>query len=192
MISHLTGKIIFRGDRFVVLETAGVGYHIYTTPDVLRSLPKDKDEQFSLWTHHYVRETIMELYGFPERSELQFFEMLINISGIGPKGALGVMAVAPIDTLRQAIAHGDTTYLTKVSGIGKRIAEKIVLELKDKLGGSDLVHGGKLLKEDQDAVDALQSLGYSMSEAREALKLVSSDISGTSEKIKEALKKLGK
>jgi Holliday junction DNA helicase RuvA len=191
MISHLKGKIIFRGDRFVVLDVSGVGYHIYVTPDALRRLPKEGGE-ISFWTHLYVRENIMELYGFFERSELQFFEMLISISGIGPKGALGVLSVASVDTLRKAISAGDTSYLTKVSGIGKKIAEKIVLELKEKLGGADFISGSETLQEEQDAIEALQALGYSMSEAREALKQISVDISGTSARVKEALKNLGK
>jgi Holliday junction DNA helicase RuvA len=118
--------------------------------------------------------------------------MLISISGIGPKGALGVLSVASVDTLRKAISAGDTSYLTKVSGIGKKIAEKIVLELKEKLGGADFISGSETLQEEQDAIEALQALGYSMSEAREALKQISVDISGTSARVKEALKNLGK
>ncbi|PIR57852.1 MAG: Holliday junction branch migration protein RuvA [Parcubacteria group bacterium CG10_big_fil_rev_8_21_14_0_10_38_31] len=191
MITHLTGKIILKGDKFAVLDVNGVGYHVYATFDTLRRLPKDDDGNLSFWTHLYVRENIMELYGFATHSELKFFEMLIGISGIGPKGAMGVLAVAPIDTLRQAIASGDTTYLTKVSGIGKKIADKIVLELKDKLGGSDYSPVGGMLKDDQDVIEALQSLGYSLNESREALKKIPDDITGTNNRIKEVLKNLG-
>ncbi len=192
MITHLTGKIILKGDKFAVLDVSGVGYHIYTTLDTLRRLSKSSDENVSFWTHLHVRENIMELYGFASHSELKFFEMLIGISGIGPKGAMGVLAVAPLDTLRQAIASGDTTYLTKVSGIGRKIADKIVLELRDKLGGSDYVSVGGMLKDDQDVIEALQSLGYSLNESREALKQISDDVVGTNNRIKEVLKNLGK
>lgn len=191
MISHLTGKIILKGEKFVVLDVSGVGYNIYTTLDTLRRLPKGGDESVSFWTHLYVRENIMELYGFASHSELKFFEMLIGISGIGPKGAMGVLSVAPIDTLRQAIASGDTTYLTKVSGIGKKIADKIVLELRDKLGGANYMPVGGMLKDDQDVIEALQSLGYSLNESRDALKQIPDNIVGTNNRIKEVLKNLG-
>jgi len=191
MISRLIGKIILKGEKFVILDVNGVGYYVYTTLDTLRRLHKDDDENFSFWTHLYVRENIMELYGFAEYSELKFFEMLIGISGIGPKGAMGVLSVAPIDTLRQAISSGDTTYLTKVSGIGKKIAEKIVLELKEKLGGADYAPVGGILKDDQDVIEALQSLGYSLNESREALKQIPDNVAGTNNRIKEVLKNLG-
>lgn len=192
MISYLTGKIIFKGDRFAILDVNGVGYHVYTTLDSLRRLNAGKGETVSLWMHLHVRENLMELYGFDNQAELQFFEMLIGISGIGPKGALSVLSVAPIDSLRQAIASGDTSYLTKVSGIGRKIAEKIVLELKEKLGGVDFVGPDKELKEETDVLEALRSLGYSTSEARGALKSVPQEVSGISARVKEALKLLGK
>jgi len=192
MISYLTGKIIFKGDRFVVMDVNGVGYHIYTTLDNLRKLDAGKSGTVSLWTHLHIRENLMELYGFKNQAELQFFQMLINISGIGPKGALNALSVAPIETLRTAIVSGDTSYLTKVSGIGRRIAEKIVLELKEKLGGADFVGTSEELKDEADAIEALQSLGYSIHESREALKQVSQEINGASARVKEALKLLGK
>ena len=135
-------------------------------------------------------ETSLDLYGFLEQPELEFFEMLITISGIGPKSALGILSVAPIDTIKHAIASGDTSYLTKVSGIGKKNAEKIVVELRDRLGGA-YSSAGTMLKEDADVIAALQSIGYSLKEARDALKGVSKDTTGTNEKIREALKQLG-
>ena len=118
--------------------------------------------------------------------------MLIGISGIGPKGALGVLAVAPLDNIKKAISSSETNYLTKVSGIGRKTAEKIVLELRDKLGGMGGAEGGGILKEDQDVLGALQSLGYSLSEAREAMKQIPDGTEGTNNRIKEAFKNLGK
>ncbi len=168
MISHLTGKVLMRGDKFIALDVNGVGYKIFVMPDTLKEARKNPDG-FSVWTHLHVRETALELYGFLQYAELEFFEMLIQISGIGPKSGLGVLAVAPLDTLKRAISSGDTSYLTKVSGIGRKIAEKIVLELREKMGGLDLGEtGNAMLKEEGDVLDALQSLGYSLSEAREA------------------------
>ena len=124
------------------------------------------------------------------RSELELFEMLISISGIGPKSAIQIMGLAGVETLKKAISSEDVSYLTKVSGIGKKTAQKIVLELKDKLGAGEAHHKGEL-REESDAVLALQSLGYSQGEAREALKEVGEKTKGAGARIKEALKILG-
>jgi len=192
MIAKIKGIVDFVGNGFVVLDVSGIGYKIYASVETMRMLGKKKDSEISLWTHQAVRENSLDLYGFTERAELEFFEMLITISGIGPKSALGILNVAPIDTLRKAVSSGDTTYLTKVSGIGKKIAEKIVLELQDKLGAIDVMTGGTpALKEETDAMEALMSLGYSQAEAREALKNIDDGVAGTNEKVKAALKNLG-
>jgi Holliday junction DNA helicase RuvA len=134
-----------------------------------------------------VREDALDLYGFLNREELEFFEMLINVSGIGPRSALAILGIASIETLRKAIGTGDTSYLTKISGIGRKTAEKIVIELRDKMG-KEL--GGGSLQVELDALEALKSLGYSQNEARETLKKVSPN-TNTNTKIKEALKILG-
>lgn len=191
MISCIEGKVILKGERFVIIETDGVGYRVFVGPSVFVKIGKNND-RIKLWTHLHLREDSVELYGFLEYAELEFFETLIQISGVGPKSALGVLNVAPLDTLKHAIASGEISYLTKVSGIGKKIAEKIILELRDKLGKIGYTGEKAFLKEEEDALRALRSLGYSYSEAREALKQVPSKISGTQERVKESLKILGK
>jgi len=192
MIQQIKGTVEFIGAGYAVVSASDIGYKIFTTPGTLQTLSKET-EKVALWTHLAVRENSMDLYGFLEHAELNFFEMLITISGIGPKGALGILSIASIDTLKQAISSGDTTYLTKVSGIGRKNAEKIVLELKDKLGSGDIYQGNdENLKEESDTLEALVALGYSQHEAREALKNISKDTASTNEKIKEALKSLGK
>jgi len=190
MISHIRGEILLKGDRFIIIDVSGVGYKVYVSVETIRKIAA-KGEEASFWTHLAVREDALDLYGFNEYAEVELFELLIGISGVGPKSALGIMGVAPVDTLKTAIASGDTTYLTKVSGIGKKNAEKIVLELSDKLGVLKVEGVEGTMKEDSDVVDALQSIGYSVAEAREALKKVPEDIKGTSERIKETLKYLG-
>ena len=191
MLSHIIGKILLKGDKFIIVDVSGVGYKVYVSIDTLRELG-DKGGEISLFTHLSVREDALDLYGFTLYAEVELFEMLIGISGVGPKSALGIMGVAPLDILKTAIASGDTTYLTKVSGIGKKNAEKIILELRDKLGAIENSGANGLLKEESDAIDGLASLGYSIVEAREALKEIPQEIKGTSERIKEALKHLGK
>jgi holliday junction DNA helicase RuvA len=170
----------------LIVETGGVGYKINVSPDTLSKTKKLNDEIF-LFIHTHVREDILDLYGFLDYPELEFFEMLINVSGIGPKGALAILSIASIETLRKAIGTGDTSYLTKISGIGKKTAEKIVIELRDKMGEQEK---GSSMQGELDAMEALKSLGYGQSEIREALKKVSPD-SNTNAKIREALKILG-
>ncbi len=186
MIGSIRGKITLKTDKFLIVEAGGVGYKVAVSPDSISRINKPSDE-ILLWIHTHVREDILDLYGFLDRSELEFFEMLISVSGIGPKGALGILSTTTIETLKTAVRTGDTGYLTKISGIGRKTAEKIVIELRDKLG-KDIE--GASLREEMDALEALKSLGYSQNEAREALKEVDSSLS-TNAKIKSALKILG-
>lgn len=189
MIGSIKGQIILKTDKFIIVETSGVGYKINVSPDTLSKL-NNKDSEIFFWIHTHVREDILDLYGFINREELEFFEMLINVSGIGPKGALSILSVASIDTLKRAISTGDISYLTKVSGIGKKTAEKIIIELRDKMQNkTEEEKTGTSLRDELDALEALKSLGYSQNEAREALKKVSSD-ANTNTKIREALKVL--
>lgn len=190
MIAQLTGTIAITESDSVIIQAGGVGYRVYVSSDTHRVLVREKNNEVTLWTHLAVRENAMDLYGFSARSELDFFELLIDVPGIGPKSALAILSLATTETLQQSIVSGDTTYLTKVAGIGKKTAEKIVLELKDKLGG--LEGDGPDLKNETDAVSALRSLGYSLAEARDAVKAVPQNITGTSERVREALKLLGK
>jgi holliday junction DNA helicase RuvA len=189
MIGSIKGKIILKTEKFLIVETGGVGYKISVSPDVL-SKTKKIDDEISLWIHTHVREDVLDLYGFLNREELEFFEMLINVSGIGPKGALAILGIASIETLRKAIGTGEISYLTKISGIGKKTAEKIIIELRDKVANKVSEKGGNSLQDELDALEALKSLGYSQNEAREALKKVSPD-TNTNIKIREALKILG-
>ena len=186
MIGSIKGKIIFKNDKFLIIETNGIGYKINVSPGTLLKAKKTGDK-ISFWTHLHVREDALDLYGFLDRKELEFFEMLINVSGIGPKSALAILSIASIEILKKAINANDTSYLTKISGIGRKTAEKIVIELRDKIGEEKT--GGSLQYE-LDALEALKSLGYTQSEAREALKKVSAG-SDTNAKIREALKILG-
>ena len=183
MIGSIKGKIILKNEKFLIVETNGVGYKINISPNSL-SETKKLDSEISLWIHSHVREDAFDLYGFTDYKDLEFFEMLIGVSGIGPRSALVILSIASIETLKKALKTSDISYLTKISGIGKKTAEKMIIELRDKLGEekSDISLKGEL-----DALEALKSLGYSQNEAREALKNVSSE-SDTNTKIRQALK----
>ena len=189
MIASLSGTVAFRGLKYIVLDVGGVGYRVYMS-DLDISRVGAEGTTLSLHTHLHVREDIMDLYGFFTRSELQFFELLISISGIGPRSALGILGMGPVDQLKRAIAAGDIRHLTKVAGIGKKTAEKVVLELKDKLsGGAEHV---MYTSGDADALEALVSLGYSQEEARESLRAVPSEVVEVKARVQHALRSLGK
>lgn len=188
MISKLTGKIVHTDPRFFILETHGVGYKIYTTAGILE---KQLENEISFWTYLAVREDALDLYGFLTREELEFFELLISVSGIGPKSALGILNVANPATIRKAAITEDPSYLTKVSGIGRKTAEKIVMELRNKFSEFDETEAA-YSSHDSDSLEALKQLGYSERDSREALKKVPKEITDTSECIKHALKILSK
>ncbi len=189
MISRLTGKIVHADTRFFIIDVHGVGYKIYTTAGVLE---KQLTDEVTFWTYLAVREDALDLYGFPTKDEMDFFELLITVNGIGPKTALGILNVANPATIRKAVATEDPSYLTKVSGIGKKNAEKIVLELKSKMSAWEAVEGeAEHIAYESDALEALKSLGYQERDAREALKKVPKEITNTGECVKHALKILG-
>jgi Holliday junction DNA helicase RuvA len=191
MIARLEGIIVHTTEKYLIIDVSGVGYKVSVTTDVLAS--SLLGDHASFWIHTAVRENSIDLYGFKNTNEMSFFELLLDVSGIGPRSALSILAIAPIDTLKRAIATGDTGYLNKVSGIGKKTAEKIIIELRDKL--QDYKNDDDTpssLRDESDILEALKSLGYSQSEARDALKQVPATTIGTNARIKEALQVLGK
>lgn len=188
MISKIEGTVWDIKDKFITVGIGGIGFKVFTTTETKEIYHKGKE--ISLNTHLVVKEDALDLYGFTTEEELSFFEMLISISGIGPKTALNVLSVSTISSLKRAISTNDISHLTKVSGIGKKVAEKIVLELKDKVESND--ENDITLRDELDAVEALKALGYSQRESREALKEVEKNITKTGDRIKEALKILGR
>jgi len=191
MIAYLKGKILARGQGYVILEAHDVGYKIFLSPPVFAETGINDPAEF--YAHQHVREDSLDLFGFRTLEELEFFELLLSVSGIGPKSALGVLSIASTDEIKETISHGDPHLLTKVSGIGKKTAERVVLELRDKIArlpAGD--QGGASLGTSGDEIDALMALGYSLAQAREALRDVDSSIKDSGERIRQALKRLGK
>ncbi len=185
MIGYLQGTMIDVREQSLILLVGGVGYEVFVPRHVLGNARHNVE--ISLWTATIVRETSLELFGFSTPDEYELFKKLISISGVGPRSALNILDIAPIENLVGAIRSNDASLLTKVSGIGKKTAEKIVLELHDKI---DNIHteisatrGG-----DTDVLDALISLGYNQLQAREALAHLSDDITEINDRIKEALR----
>lgn len=192
MIAYLSGQLIhhsafLKKDNFVVLDAGGVGYKVFILDRILADLKLGQTLVLHIYTQ--VAETALDLYGFISREELDFFELLLTISGIGPRSAMDILRKAKISDLVQAVETGNFQVLSKVSGIGPKTAEKIVLGLKDKLAGGYASDNTVWDSGFGDALEALVSLGYSAGDAREALN--QSQSSDTGEKIKQALKLLG-
>jgi Holliday junction DNA helicase RuvA len=190
MIASIRGKITDIGNRYIVVEAGNIGYKVYVTDDTLHLIQLGKD--VFLWTHLAVREDSQDLYGFMSKKERDFFGLLINISGIGPKTALNILSLVPDDALISAAKTGSIAHLVKVSGIGRKTAEKIVMELRDKLDAFESSSSDAGMLSDSDTIEALKSLGYDIDDAREALKNIDKNISDTGDKVKAALKILGK
>lgn len=191
MISYLSGTIKLITEKSVIMDVNGVGYEVFTTPIFLEKLKTG--QPLELYTHLHLREDGMELYGFPIQAELDFFKKLISVTGIGPKSALGIMALAPMKELQKGIIQSDLALLTKVSGIGKKTAERLILELKNKLeaGDTDTLASASGTSDSQ-VIDGLIGLGYSAREAREAIRQVDPKLTAAKDRIKAALKMMGK
>ncbi|MCK4553447.1 Holliday junction branch migration protein RuvA [Candidatus Parcubacteria bacterium] len=189
MISFLSGKILNKGQNYAIIKVGDIGYQVFVNQTMFADLEIGQD--IEIYTHQYVREDALDLYGFKSVEELEMFELLISISGIGPKSALGVLAIASVADIKESISRGDSALLTKVSGIGRKTAERVVLELREKIGNLKLETGN--LKSGAgsasgDEIDALMALGYSMTQARDALRAVDPKIKDSGERIKQALK----
>ena len=192
MIAYLSGKLSYQSafqkkDNFVVLDCGGVGYKVFVADKVLNGARVGEIMTLHIYTQ--VAETALDLYGFTTREELDFFELLLTISGIGPRSAMDILRKAKIEDLVKGVESGDFQLLAKVSGIGPKTAEKIVLGLKDKLTGGYTVDSGGWNNNFGDALEALTSLGYSPTQARDALS--QSQATDVGEKVKESLKILG-
>lgn len=178
MIASLRGVVCEPGPDFVVLDVGGVGYLVHVTPSTRARLP-DAGHEARLFTHYAVREDAVTLYGFVSREERDLFELLITVSGIGPKVALAMLAGTQPESFSAAVAGGDVAYLTRLPGVGKKTAQRLLLELKDKIVSWLPADGGIALDEvavsgarptDRDeAVQALLTLGFSQAEASQAV-----------------------
>jgi Holliday junction DNA helicase RuvA len=194
MISYLKGTISYISDNDIEIVVNNIGYKVFVTGDILNKAKLD--QEIEVFCFQNVKEDALDLFGFDDRNKLDLFAKLISVSGIGPKTGLNVLALATVDEIEAAIVRGDASILTKVSGIGKKTAERIVLELKNKFsarGGS--AFGGKGLEpqsEDADVIDALVGLGYAIEDARKSLRQIDNTIEGSEDKIKACLKNLGK
>lgn len=193
MIAFLTGRVTAKGAGFALLEVGGVGYRLAMSTGSLAALPAEGDE-VTVWTHLYVREDELSLFGFESPDEKDAFELLITVSGVGPKVALAALSALTPESLAAAVTAEDDALISSVPGIGKKTAQRIILDLKDKLGPSGAVSGtrrgigaGAALAE---ATDALLAMGFSSAEVAASLR-GSEPADDTGELVRHALKRLG-
>ncbi len=190
MIRLLKGIIELQDGQHLLIDVNGVGYHVYATQDLLaRSVI---GEAVKVFTYTHVREDMLDLYGFSALEDLKLFEQFLNVSGIGPKTAIGIFAVGSRERIINAVATSDVAFFASVPRLGKKNAQKIIIELKTKLGSlEDLDLSSPTAKTDGEVVEALKSFGFTAKEAMEAIRSLNPDITSVSEKIRLALKHLG-
>ncbi len=189
MIAYIKGKVKLKADDFIILELDNFGYKVHLSSKILK--PLKEGQTLELFIHHHITSESQGLYGFLTQDEWEFFQQMIAISGIGPKSAMGVLNLAPVTTIKKAIISDDASFLTKVSGIGRKTAERIIVELKDKIEETQELKKIQLDSESIDVLEALMGLGYTRLEAREAIKKLPEGLKGVENKIKEALRLMG-
>lgn len=185
MIYSVRGKVIKKNiaKSSVIVETSGVGYGIAVPIQTIAKI-NNGDEMF-LFTHEHIREDARDLYGFETENELDFFLKLINVSGIGPKMGMNLISTGNLEEIKKAIDNGKIEILTGLKGVGKKMAQKIILELKGKLADDEFAPEDEIF-------GALKGLGYTPQEAKDAVRLVPSSILGAEARLREALRHLAR
>lgn len=187
MISYLQGKTILKRDRFIILEVNNVGYKVFLSKATLLKLP-EIGESLKVFCFQNVKEDVLDLYGFLTPDELEFFEILNDIHGVGPKAALEISVLGPLEKIKDRILKQDEKIFEGIPGIGQKRASTIILELTGKIK----MLGQKSGSSSDEAESALVQLGFTKQRAKEALTQIPKDIKDTEERIKQALKVLGK
>lgn len=190
MIAHVSGVVAEKFGSSVIVDVHGVGYEVSVAAgDYDQAL---LNEPMKFYTYHHIREQSQELFGFTSLAAKKLFEMLITVQGVGPKAALAILSLGDSELVRNAIANGDSAFITKASGVGKRIAERVVVDLTDKVGlalRTDVSATGlsQTILHTDEALEALMALGYNLNDATRALENVPMDLS-TADRVTMALK----
>ncbi len=177
MIAHVFGVVAEKFNNAVIVDVHDIGYEVQvSTPDFERAI---LGETVKFYTYHHIREQAQELYGFSSLAAKKLFELLITVQGVGPKAALAILSIGESEQVRNAIASGDTAFVSKASGVGKRTAERVIVDLSDKVGlathyAASLVQTE--LNTNDEALEALMALGYSLNDASKALEDIPNDL----------------
>ena len=191
MIAHVFGKVAEKFNGSLVIDVHGVGYEVSVATNDFDAVTLDQEVKF--YTYHHVREQSEELFGFSSLAAKKLFEMLITVQGVGPKAALAILSLGDAEQVRNAIANADSGFVQKATGVGKKTAERVVVDLSDKVGLP--THYGRTeapvqteLNTSDEALEALMALGYTLADATKALENVDINLP-TSQRVTEALKK---
>lgn len=190
MIAHVQGTVAEKFNSSIIVDVHGVGYEIsVASGDYDRTL---LNEQVKFYTHHHIREQSQELFGFSSLAAKKLFELLITVQGVGPKAALAILSLGDAEVVRNAIANADSVFITKASGVGKKTAERVVVDLSDKVGLAIRTNVSEFglsqpIAHSDEALEALMALGYNLADASKALEGVSMELS-TAERVTQALK----
>lgn len=191
MIAHVSGVVAEKFNSSVIVDVNGVGYEVSVARgDFEHAL---LNEPVKFYTHHHIREQSQELFGFTSLAAKKLFEMLITVQGVGPKAALAILSLDESEVVRNAIANSDATYITKASGVGKKTAERVVVDLSDKVGmplyydNNTTTGVAQPISHTDEALEALMALGYSLNDATRALESISTELS-TADRVTQALK----
>ena len=190
MIAHVSGVVAEKFNSSVIVDVHGVGYEVAVAlGDYEKAL---LNEPVKFYTHHHIREQSQELFGFTSLAAKKLFEMLITVQGVGPKAALAILSLGESEVVRNAIANGDVVFITKASGVGKRIAERVIVDLTDKVGlaihtTTDTASQSQQSTQVDEALEALMALGYNLNDATRALEGISLELS-TAERVTQALR----
>lgn len=185
MIYFIEGEIVFVSSRFVVIKSGGIAFKVFVHPETIVNL-NDQQKNIRLYVYLNVKEDALELYGFLTQEELEFFELLNSVAGVGPKSALALIGIGSIQNLKAAILSNKIEFLTKAPGIGRKTAERIILELKSKLSKEEGIV--ETLESDLELENALVDLGYHKENIRKALKEITDKNAPFNERLKQALK----
>lgn len=191
MIAHLKGTVTEKMITSVIIDVHDIGYEVNVAAgDYERAL---LHESVTFYTYHHIREQSQELFGFTTLAAKKLFELLITVQGVGPKAAMAILSVGDAEAVRNAIANSDSSFVSKASGVGKRIAERVIVDLGDKVGlplrydNSSITGVSQTMTHADDALEALMALGYSLGDATKALEGIPTDLS-TADRVTQALK----
>lgn len=191
MIAHVSGTVAEKFGNSVIVDVHGVGYEVQVALGEYEHALLGEPVKF--YTYHHIREQSQDLYGFSSLAGKKLFELLITVQGVGPKAALAILSLAESEVVRNAIANEDVTFVTKASGVGKKTAERVVVDLHDKVGlalrydNSPVTGQSAVLSHTDEALEALMALGYTLADATKALEGISTELS-TADRVTQALK----
>ena len=190
MIAHIKGIIAEKFNSSVIVDVSGVGYELALTTLDYDEVNLNDEKKF--YTYHKVAETAEELYGFSTLAAKKIFELLISVNGVGPKAGMAILSLGTPEEVRNAIANGDASFISKAAGVGKKSAERVIVDLRDKVGlpskyGTAEIVGAPKVSENDEALDALMALGFPLKDATDALSGIDENLP-TEERIKQALK----